>query len=191
MKVVAFNGSPRQNGNTAAMIKEALAVLEMEGIETEFIQLGGNLLRGCQACGVCRKKQDMRCAFDDDKMNTFIEKIREADGIIIGSPTYFADLSTETKALIDRCGYVSRSNGNFLSRKIGAAVCAVRRTGAMHVLDSINHFFLISDMVVPGSTYWNMTLSLQPGDFQKDQEGVSTIKRMAENMAWLLKRTRE
>ncbi|MGE4275487.1 MAG: flavodoxin family protein [Candidatus Methanomethylophilaceae archaeon] len=191
MKVVAFNGSPRKDGNTAAMIKMALGILESEGIQTEFVQLGGNLIRGCQGCGSCRKNQDMRCVFDDDIINECIIKMREADGIIIGSPTYFADLSVETKALIDRCGYVSRSNGNFLSRKVGAALCSVRRAGSIHVLDSINHFFLINDMIIPGSSYWNMTLSLQPGDFEKDQEGVDTIHRLAENIAWLLKRIKE
>lgn len=191
MKVVGFNGSPRAEGNTAAMIKEALSVLEEQGFETEFVQVGGELLRGCQGCSVCRERQDGKCIHDDDAMNGFIEKMREADGIIIGSPTYFADLSTETKALIDRCGYVSRSNGNFLSRKVGAAVCAVRRAGAIHVLDSINHFFLINDMMVPGSTYWNLSVARVPGDYEKDEEGVATIRRLAENMGWLLERTQE
>lgn len=191
MKVVAFNGSPRAKGNTAAMINQAFSVLKQEGIETEMVQIGGQLIRGCQACGTCRKNKNMRCIMDEDIINQCIMKMKEADGIIIGSPTYFADMTAETKALIDRCGYVSRSNGDFLSRKIGAAVCSMRRAGAMHVLDSINHFFSINDMVIPGSTYWNLTCSLAPGDFAKDVEGVSTVIRLAENMAWLIKKTRE
>lgn len=191
MKVVAFNGSPRAKGNTAAMISLAFSVLEKEGIETEMVQVGGQLLRGCQACKVCRKNKNMRCVMDDDIINQCVMKMKEADGIIIGSPTYFADVSTETKALIDRCGYVSRSNDNFLSRKVGAAVCSMRRAGAIHVLDSINHFFSINDMIIPGSNYWNLTCSLHPDDFAKDEEGMSTITRLAENMAWLIKKTRE
>ena len=188
MKAVAFNGSPRPDGNTAHMLKLVLADLKKEGIETEFVQVGGELLHGCRGCGACRSNKDMRCVIDDDKINEWVKKMSEADAILIGSPTYFADLTPETKALIDRCGYVSRSNGNFLKRKVGAAVVAARRAGAVHVFDSINHFFTISEMIVPGSSYWNLTLSLVPGDFEKDAEGNATMHTLAENMAWLMKK---
>ncbi|MCL1905074.1 MAG: flavodoxin family protein, partial [Methanomassiliicoccaceae archaeon] len=150
--------------------------------------IGGELIHGCKACGACRKNKDMKCVVTGDKMNEWIGKAASADAVIIGSPTYFADLTPETKAFIDRCGYVSRSNGNFLKRKVGAAVAAARRAGAVQVFDSINHFFTISEMIVPGSSYWNLTLSLVPGDFEKDAEGNATMHTLAENMAWLMKK---
>ncbi|MDR0198192.1 MAG: flavodoxin family protein [Methanomassiliicoccaceae archaeon] len=188
MKVAAFNGSPRKDGNTAHMLRLVLADLQKEGIETEFVQVGGELIHGCKACGACRQNKDMRCVISTDKMNDWIQKMNGADGILIGSPTYIAGLTPETKALIDRCCYVSRSNGNFLKRKVGAAVVAARRAGAVNVFDSINHFFTISEMIVPGSSYWNLTLSLMPGDFEKDAEANATMHTLADNMAWLLKR---
>ena len=124
MKAVAFNCSPRKEGNTYSMLKKVLEQLEAEGIETELVQVGGNLLHGCKACGACGRNKDMKCAFGADGMNDYIQKMAEADAIIIGSPTYFADMSTECKALLDRCGYTLRSNGNPLKRKVGAAVSA-------------------------------------------------------------------
>ncbi|MDR2845678.1 MAG: flavodoxin family protein, partial [Candidatus Methanoplasma sp.] len=133
MKVVAFNCSPRENGNTSHMIRDVFKVLESNGIETEFVQVGGNLIRGCKACGACFKTKNGKCAFDDDIINFCIEKILEADGVIIGSPTYFADLTPEAKALIDRAGYVTRAKGMALKRKVGAGVVAVRRAGSIHV----------------------------------------------------------
>jgi multimeric flavodoxin WrbA len=188
VKVVAFNGSPRKNGNTASMLKLVLSDLEKEGIETEFVQVGGELISGCRACGACRQNKDMRCVVTSDKMNEWIKKMNEADGILIGSPTYMAGLTPETKALIDRCGYVSRSNGGFLKRKVGAAVAVARRAGAVCVFDSINHFFTIAEMIVPGSSYWNLSLSLMPGDFEKDAEANGTMHTLAENFAWVLKK---
>jgi multimeric flavodoxin WrbA len=188
MKAVAFNGSPKANGNTASMLRLVLSDLEKEGIGTEFVQVGGELIHGCKACGACRQNKDMKCAVKGDKMNEWIQKMADADAVIIGSPTYFADLTPETKALMDRCGYVSRSNGNFMRRKVGAAVVAARRAGAVHVFDSINHFFTILEMIIPGSSYWNLSLSLMPGDFEKDAEGNTTMHTLADNMAWLMKK---
>jgi len=122
-------------------------------------------------------------------INDVYAKMLEADAIIIGSPTYFSDLTPETKAVIDRCGFMSRACGNTLSRKIGAAVSAVRRAGGIHTLNSIQHFFFISDMIVPGSTYWNMSLALSPGDYpDKDPEGHATMTRLGENILWLLQK---
>lgn len=188
MKVVAFNCSPRKDGNTCHMIKEVFSVLEAEGIETELVQVGGLDLHGCRACGLCRKNQNMKCVMDDDIVNICIQKMAEADGIIIGSPTYFADLTSEAKALIDRSGYVLRGNGNPIKRKVGAAVVAARRAGSIHVMDSINHFFTISEMLVVSSSYWTMSQANAKGDFEKDAEGVATIKRLGENMAWAMKK---
>jgi len=190
MKAVAFNGSPKADGNTAHMLKLVLADLAKEGIETELVQVGGELIHGCKACGKCRQNKDMRCAVASDRMNEWIQKMASADAIIIGSPTYFASLTPETKALIDRCGYVCRANGNVLRRKIGAAVAVARRAGAVNVFDAINHFFTISEMVVPGSSYWNLSLSLAPGDFEKDTEGNATMHTLADNIAWLMKKLR-
>ncbi|HBF38093.1 MAG TPA: flavodoxin family protein [Firmicutes bacterium] len=190
MKVVAFNGSPRVKGNTYQSIQIVFKELEKEGIETELVQLGGRKVFGCSACGRCWEKQDRHCVRQDDEMNTFIEKINEADGIIIGSPTYFSNVSTEVKALIDRCGYVNKANGGDLLRgKVGAAVVSVRRAGSTFTYSAINFFFGIAEMIIPGSSYWNMTLSLEPGDVQKDEEGIQTFETLGRNMAELLKKT--
>lgn len=190
MKVVAFNGSPRGNGNTAQSIRVVFEELEKEGIATELVQLGGKKVFGCLACERCWETKDNRCARQDDSMNAFIEKIKEADGVIIGSPTYFSNVSTEVKALIDRCGYVNKANdGGLLRGKVGAAVVAVRRAGSNFTYAAINFFFGIAEMIIPGSSYWNMTLSLEPGDFQNDAEGIETFRVLGRNMARLLKQT--
>ena len=186
MKVVAFNGSPRKNGNTRHLLDAVLGELNEKGIETEVIQIGGELLRGCTACGTCRERQDRKCKFEDDVINDCIKKMVEADGVLLGSPTYFSDLTPELKALIDRAGYVTRGCGNLLKNKVGAAVVAVRRAGAMHVLDSINHFFGISEMIIPGSTYWNLGIGKDKGDVLEDNEGIETMKNLGANFAWLL-----
>ncbi|MDP7289396.1 MAG: flavodoxin family protein [Phycisphaerae bacterium] len=186
MKVVAFNGSGRKDGNTAMMIAEAFKPLQAAGIETEMVQLAGNTIRGCTACYKCVENQDKRCVIGNDIVNDCIEKMIEADGIILASPTYFADVSAELKALIDRSGIVTRVNDNLLARKVGAAIVAVRRGGAIHVYDSINHFFLLSQMIVPGSSYWNIGFGRNIGDVQEDAEGLQTMIDLGENMAWLL-----
>jgi multimeric flavodoxin WrbA len=170
MKVVAFNGSPHQDGNTAALLCEVLRELEREGIETELIHLIGPI-SGCVACFDCFEKRNGRCALDNDMINQCIEKMAGADGIIIGSPTYFADLTPQAKALIDRAGLVGKANDDLFKRKVGAAVVAVRRAGAIHVFDSINHLFLISQMIVAGSSYWNIGMGHDEKDVQRDEEG--------------------
>jgi len=187
MKVVAFNCSPRKDGNTAHMIRTVLGVLEAEGIRTEMVQVGGKDLHGCKACLACKTNKDMKCAQKGDDLNVYVSKMVEADGIIIGSPTYFGDITPEAKALIDRSGYVTRTCGNPMKRKVGAAVVAARRAGAIHAFDSINHLFLINEMVVPGSSYWNLSLSQAPGDYEKDLEGVRIMEDLGRNMAWLIK----
>lgn len=188
MKVVAFNGSPRKNGNSATLLKHVLSELENEGIETEMVHIGGKPLHGCTACMQCFENRDGHCIIDDDLINDCIEKMSGADGIIIASPTYFADVSTETKALIDRAGLVAMANDYLFSRKVGAAVVAVRRAGGIHVYDSINHFFGISNMVTVGSTYWNVGIGHAPGEVEGDNEGIRTMENLGKNMAWLLKK---
>ena len=189
MKIVAFNGSPKRKGNTSILIDEIFKVFEHKGIETEMIQLGNKLVHGCTACGLCKERQDGRCHIKNEHLNHCIEKMVEADGIIIGSPVYFSDVTTEVKALIDIAGYVTRANNFQLKRKIGAGVIAVRRGGALPTFDSMNRFFLINQMIVPGSSYWNFAFGRNPGEVLEDEEGMQTIKILAENMAWLLKRT--
>jgi multimeric flavodoxin WrbA len=188
MKVVAFNGSARKDGNTAILVRQVFGELEKGGIETELVQLAGQAIRGCTACGQCRKNQDTRCAVKGDIANECIAKMLEADGIILASPVYFADITAEMKALIDRAGYVSRSNGDMLKRKVGAAVVAARRAGFVHAFDSINHFFLIGQMIVPGSIYWNMGIGRAIGEVEQDEEGLKTMQILGQNMAWLLKK---
>jgi len=188
VKVLAVNGSPRKNGNTASMIRAVFRELEAEGMETQLIHIGGELLRGCTGCRACFDLKNARCVIEDDMINSCIEKMVEADAIILGSPTYFSNLTPELKVLIDRAGYVARANGELFRRKVGAAVVAVRRAGAMHVFNSINHFFFISNMIVPGSSYWNMSLSRDIGDFEKDEEGLRTMKDLADNIIWLLRK---
>jgi multimeric flavodoxin WrbA len=186
MKVTAFSGSARKDGNTSILVRHALKELENEGINTEMFQLAGKTIRGCTACFRCFSNKDRQCAVKDDVVNECIEKILESDGIIIASPTYFADISPETKAFIDRCGMVARANSDMYRRKAGAAVIAVRRGGAIHAFDSINHFFFISQMIVPGSSYWNIGIGREIGEVEKDEEGIQTMKTLGENMAWLL-----
>lgn len=188
MKVLAINGSARKDGNTAILINTVFGQLEKEGVETEMVQLAGHKIRGCTACGECYKNKDKRCVIKGDIVNDCIEKMLAADGIILGSPTYFSNVTSELKALIDRAGYVVRANSNLLARKVGAAVVAVRRTGAMPTFDTINHFFLISSMIVPGSSYWNVGIGRAAGDVNQDEEGLETMRDLGQNMAWLLKK---
>ncbi|HPS91162.1 MAG TPA: flavodoxin family protein [Methanothrix sp.] len=190
MKVVAFNGSPRRDGNTATLLGVVLKELYEQGIETELVHLKGPI-SGCIACNKCFEKQNGRCTRDKDIANLCIQKMTEADGIILGSPTYFADLTPELKALIDRSGFVAKANGDLFKRKVGAAVVAVRRAGAIHVFDSINHFFLISQMIIAGSSYWNIGLGLAEKDVERDEEAVQTMKVLGQNMGWLLKKIRD
>lgn len=187
-KLVAFNGSPRKNGNTSIVVEEIFNVLEQNGIETELIQVGNKPVHGCTACGKCREKLDRRCHIKNDLLNVCIQKMIDADGIILASPVYFGDITTETKALIDVAGYVTRGNGNLLARKVAAGVVVQRRAGDLHALNSMNNFFLINQMIVPGSSYWNIAMGKNPGDVKTDTEGMQTMRQLAENMAWLMKK---
>jgi multimeric flavodoxin WrbA len=189
MKVVAFSGSARKGGNTALLLRRVLDTLEAEGIETELVELAGKKVQGCTACLKCRELKDRQCHGRNDAINECIAKADEADGIIIGSPVYFADVSAETKALIDRLGYVGGANAGMLERKAAAAVVAERRAGAVHAFDSIMHLFMIRQMVVPGSTYWNLGVGGPAGAVAEDDEGMGTMENLGRNMAWLLKQT--
>ena len=189
MKVVAFNGSPRKAGNTAILIGHVFKKLEEERIDCELINVFGKISSGCRACNLCAKNMNRRCANDSDELNYFLEKMTAADGIIIGSPTYFAAVNAETKALIDRAGFVAKRNGGMLRRKVGAAVVAVRRAGALNVFQAINNFFLINEMIIPGSIYWNLGIGREIGEVENDAEGIMIMEKLGENMAWLLHKT--
>jgi multimeric flavodoxin WrbA len=190
MKVLAINGSPRHNGNTAILINHVFDALRAEGIETEMVQLSGTTLRGCIACNKCVEKKDGHCIINNDIVNDILDKMKDADGIIFGSPTYFADVTAEMKALIDRCGKVAMANGGLLKRKAGAPVIAMRRGGATHAFDTINHFLHLSQMVMVGASYWNFGIGLGIGDVDNDEEGKRNMKVLGENLAWLLKKIR-
>ena len=188
MKVVAINGSPRQNGNTNRLLEEVCVELEAAGIDTEIIRIGGKQVHGCTACMKCWENKDGKCIIDNDFVNECITKMREADGILIGTPTYFADVSTEVKGLIDRVGFVALANDGFLNRKVGAAVVAVRRAGGIHAFDTINHFFGINGMYTVGSSYWNIGVGLETGEVEQDDEGLNTMRNLGRNMAWILQK---
>jgi len=185
MYVLAINGSPRKGGNTDNMLQHVLKPLESAGWETELYQLGGKNIRGCMACMKCWENKDMKCVVDNDKFNGLFEKMVRADAIVIGSPTYFASVSAEIKALLDRSGMVALANGRQFAGKIGAAVVAVRRGGAINVFDTINHMFMMSQMIVPGSTYWNLGRGMDKGDVLEDAEGLTNMKNLGETIAWL------
>ena len=185
MYAIAINGSPRKEGNTEILLTKVLEPLNNNGWETELIQVGGKNIRGCLACFKCAENQDQRCAVKKDGLNDILEKMIRADAIIMGSPTYFADLNADIKAVIDRSGFVSFVNGGLFRGKIGAAVVAVRRAGATHVFDSINHMFMMSQMIVPGSTYWNLGVGMDKGDVHSDAEGLNNMIHLGKTIAWL------
>ncbi len=188
MQVVAFNGSPRKDGNTAILIETVLERLRAADIQTEHIQLAGTRLTGCIGCLKCYETKDLTCAVKNDVVNTCIRKMVAADGIILGSPVYFADLTANMKALIERAGYVTRACDAALRGKVGAAVVAVRRGGAIHTFDSINHFFQISEMVIAGSRYWNLGIGEQAGEVLEDDEGLETMRVLGDTMAWVVQK---
>ena len=188
MNVLAINGSARKDGNTAILVRAVFAELEQEGIETAMEQLHGVKLSGCVACYECFKRKDRRCAVAKDSMNGLIERMLAADGIILASPTYFADATAGMRAVIERAGMVSRANGDMFARKVGAAVVSMRRAGGMQTFGSLNAFFLVSQMVVPGSSYWNMGFGRDIGQVEGDHEGLKTMRDLGRNMAWLMKK---
>lgn len=185
MFALAINASPRKNGNTEILLTAALEPIREAGWRTELIKIGGKPMSGCIACQQCVKRKDNRCAITRDAFNDIYPLMAEADAILLGTPTYFTDVTAELKALIDRSGYVASANGRRFAGKIGAGVVAVRRGGATHAFDSINHLFLISGMVVPGSRYWNMGYGLHEGDVAKDTEGLANMRNLGEMIVWL------
>jgi multimeric flavodoxin WrbA len=186
MKILAINGSPRKGGNTEKMLRTVLEVCTAGGVETMFFQAGGREVRGCKACGGCGKYKG-ECV-QKDWVNDLYPQMKAADALLFGTPTYFFDLTPEIKSIIDRTGFISRGDNFSFNRKIAAAVAAVRRAGSIHALDSIQHFFLINGMIVPGSSYLNMSLAHALGDAEKDAEGLQTMRTLGDNLVWLLKK---
>lgn len=188
MKVVGINGSPRKNGNTAILLQTVFSELYQQGIETELIQLSEQAIRGCNACLGCMKRQNKQCVIIDDGFNDCLAKMISADGIILGSPVYAAGVTSQIKAFIDRASMVLAANKGLLKYKVGAAVTAVRRGGAISAFDTLNHFLHSKEMVLVGSTYWNMVYGEEIGDVTHDLEGITNMKNLGQNMAWLLKK---
>ena len=187
MYALAINGSPRKAGNTELLLKEVLSELKSAGWETELEKVGGTAIRGCIACEKCFENKDNECSVKKDKFNTIFSKMLKADAMILGSPTYFAAVSADLKALIERAGYVAYANGHAFSGKIGTAVVAVRRGGATHAYDTINHMFQMSRMIIPCSTYWNMGFGLGKGEVLKDEEGLANMRHLGKSIDWLAK----
>ena len=188
MKVVALNGSARKNGNTAILLNLVLDELNNEGLETELIQMAGISLPGCRACYKCFKNKNKHCSVETDMLNEVIDKMLAAEGIILGSPTYFSDVTANMRAFIERCGFVARANDYMFKRKVGAAVVAVRRAGAIPAFSGMNLFLHYMQMIMPGTSYWSLALGRDIGDVLKDEEGVQTMKDLGKNMAWLMKK---
>jgi multimeric flavodoxin WrbA len=188
MKVVALNGSARKDGNTAMLIQVVFEELKKEGIETELIQMAGKNIQGCLACYKCFKNKDRRCSVDKDILNDIMVRMEKAEGILLGSPTYFSDVTSGMRAFIERCGFVARANDYMFKGKVGAAVVAVRRAGSIQAFTSMNLFLHYMQMFMPGSSYWNIGIGRDPGDVMKDEEGIQTMKTLGQNMGWLLKK---
>ncbi|MDP4146456.1 MAG: flavodoxin family protein [Bacillota bacterium] len=187
MKVVAFNGSPREKGNTYEAIKAVAAELEKEGIEVEIIHVGNKAIRGCLACGGCVRNMNEKCVNEKDQVNEWIQKMKEADGIILGSPTHYAGIAGTMKSFLDRAFYVTSVNGGMLRHKVGATVVAVRRTGGISTYEQLNNYVNYSEMAVPTSNYWNIVHGTAPGEATQDAEGMQIMRVLGKNMAWLLK----
>lgn len=185
-KVILLCGSPRREGNTAQVLGECVKVLEREGIETETIMLGEMRILSCTACGLCTSGE---CSLDDG-LSEIIEKIREADGLIVGTPVYFGTARGDVAAALQRIGMVSMASDSFLSRKVGGPIAVARRGGHTATIQELLMFYLINDMIVPGSTYWNMVFGWAPGEAVNDEEGMRTVRRFAENVAFLVKKLR-
>jgi multimeric flavodoxin WrbA len=188
MKVVAFNGSPRKDGNTFIALNIILEELKKEGIQTELFQIGSEHIKGCNVCMICKKTADGFCAIKGDSVNKAFSEIYGSEGFIIGSPTYFGSLTPEAKAFIDRLGYCSRAGGSMIKRKVAAGIAIARRAGSVDVCHQINNLFNLGECIIPASTYWNIGIAREKGEIMEDMEGVETFKTLAQNMAWLLKK---
>jgi multimeric flavodoxin WrbA len=188
MRVLGISGSPRRGGNTDILVNTALEVLAENGVETDFLSLADRHVQPCLACGGCFKSETIQCVQKDPAFDGILEKVSAADGILVGSPVYFGSATPQSMALLDRVGYVARRHPQLLRRKVGAAIVVARRAGQNFTFAQLNYFFLIAEMIVPGSTYWNVAFGREKGEVTNDAEGMATVKTLARNMAWLLQK---
>lgn len=187
MKVVAFNGSPNAEGNTYHALSMVANEIEKEGIEVEIIHIGHKIIRGCMGCGRCAANLNERCVYHADEVNIWIQKMKEADGILLGSPVYFSSIAGTMKSFLDRAFFVCAVNDNLLRHKVGASVVAVRRSGGVITFQQLNNYITFAEMLMPASNYWNVIHGNAPGEVFKDEEGVQIMRVLGQNMAWLLK----
>lgn len=187
MKVVAFNGSPRKEGNTYHAIKVVAIELEKEGIEVEIVHVGNKVIRGCMACGGCIRNQNEQCVMKNDEVNEWIQKMKDADGIILGSPVHYSAIGGTMKSFLDRAFYVASVNNGMFRHKVGVSVVADRRAGGVPVFDQLNNFLNYSEMIMPTSNYWNIAYGTAPGEVTQDEEGMQIMRVLGKNMAWLMK----
>jgi multimeric flavodoxin WrbA len=187
MRVVAINGSPNKSGNTYHALKMAGLKLEENGIDFDIIHVGNKIVRGCIACGLCRKNQDEKCSITTDVVNEVVQQMKNADGIILGAPVHYSGIPGTMKSFLDRAFYVAGSNGGLFRNKVATAVVAVRRTGGSSTLDQLNHFLTYSELILATSNYWNVIHGCAPGEVLPDAEGVQIMDVLGNNMAWLLK----
>ena len=185
MKVIGFNGSPRKNGNTTTLMSYILREIEKDGIETELVQLSAKKIHGCIACYKCFENQDQRCSVKNDAANEYIEKMTQVQGIILGSPSYFQDVTAEMKALIDRAGFVGLANGKMYKNKVGASLCCFRRSGGMHTIETMNHFFLSNEIIIAGRA---MSVARDKGEVEKDEEGIQSAQTLGSKISWIVKK---
>lgn len=186
MKVLAINGSARENGNTAIILRTVLEELQKCSVETELVQLAGSVIYPCRGCFACKGRRN--CVFQNDRFAEIFEKMKQADGLLLGSPVYSADISAGMKALLERSGVIASTNPGIFRHKIGASVAAVRRGGGLTAVDTMHHFMLNKEMIVVGSTYWNMVYGKNTGDVLSDEEGMKNMRNLGQNMAWLLQK---
>ena len=187
MNVVAFNGSPNKEGNTWHALKMITEELENEGIKTEIVHVGNKAIRGCTACYKCIQNQNEQCVLAGDEVNAWIQKMKQADGIILGSPVHYAAIGGTMKSFLDRAFFVTGVNGGMLRHKVGTAVVAVRRSGGLATFDQLNNFLNYAEMLIPTSNYWNVIHGRAPGEVNQDIEGVQIMRVLGKNMAWLMK----
>jgi multimeric flavodoxin WrbA len=190
MHAVAICGSPRKNGNTETLLRRCLDGLAAKGITGDLISLRDKTIKGCRACAICSRNRDKQCNTKDDDFHPIFAEMQKADILVVGSPVYFGSATPEMMALLDRAGYVSRANGHLFSRKLGGPIAVARRAGHNFTYAQLMFWFTINDLIVPGSTYWNVGLAGLPGKITEDEECLRTIDRFAENLAWLAEKTR-
>ncbi|KAA6318808.1 2-amino-4-deoxychorismate dehydrogenase [termite gut metagenome] len=187
MKVIAIHGSPRKQGNSYYALTQVGKSLQAEGIDFEIVQVGDKFIQGCKACGKCKENKDGKCDITDDVVNDTLQKMKEADGIVLSTPVYYSGIAGTMKCFLDRVFSVSAANGRWFRHKVGASVVAVRRSGGSMAFDGLNRYLAMEEMLVPSSNYLNIIHGLDIGDAEHDTEGIQIMQLLGKNMAWMLK----